>query len=130
MILTRNSAEQTGIYGTMASEDGAFTCATLEHAFLQHNGTYAPIIQSGTYTCELGTFTLEGYPPAQYYQIMNVIGHTDVLIHFGNYNRSSDGCVLVGEKRVEDMITNSDAMFEKFMKYMNGQSFQLTVSNS
>jgi len=131
MILTRTSKEPTGIYGTFTSEDGSFNCVTLEHAFPQTDGTYAPIIQPGTYTCTLGTFTLEGYPPGQYYQITGVTGHTDVLIHFGNFNKNSDGCVLLGQERSGNMITNSDKTFEAFMTYMNGNnSFQLTITNS
>lgn len=129
MNLIRNSFEITGIYGTLTSDDQTFSCATLEHAFPQDDGSYAPIIQPGTYTCTLGTFTLENYPPGQYYQIMNVVGHTDVLIHFGNYNKNSDGCILVGAERVGNMITSSDATFAKFMELMNNtDSFTLTVS--
>jgi Family of unknown function (DUF5675) len=129
MLLTRTSFEQSGIYGLLTSEDGSFSCVTLEHAFLQPDGSYAPITNPGAYTCILGEFTLVDYPPGQYYQITGVIGHTHVLIHFGNYNANSDGCVLVGQSRVGDMVTNSDKTFKSFMAYMNGvNSFTLTIS--
>jgi|SRR5271166_1222696 len=128
MNLNRNSFEVSGIYGTLISDDGVFSCATLEHAFAQDDGSYAPIIPAGTYTCTLGTFTLENYPPGQYYQIMDVPGHTHVLIHFGNYNKNSDGCILVGATRVGNMITNSDQTFKEFMYIQNGaESFELVV---
>jgi hypothetical protein len=130
MNLTRNSFEISGIYGTLTSEDGTFSCVTLEHAFLQDDGSYAPITPPGTYTCQLGMHSLDHIPaPFKAYQIMNVPGHSGVLIHMGNYNKDSDGCCLVGAERVGDMINSSRVTFDKLMESLNNiDSFTLIIS--
>src|SRR5271169_2411605 len=101
MNLTRNDANVNGIFGTLTDDSGN-TYATLEHAYEQPDGSYAPKTPPGTYTCQKGMHTLEHHPaPFQAFEITNVPNHTDILIHIGNYNADSEGCVLIGEKRVD-----------------------------
>jgi hypothetical protein len=125
MKLIRNDTtpDNTGIFGVLYNSDGIQIAVTLERLFNE-----SPKILSGTYTCELGTFTLEGYPPAQYYQLLDVPNCTDILIHFANYTYQLNGCIAVGEYCTGNMITNSDKTFKDFMESLDGvKSFQLEV---
>jgi hypothetical protein len=124
-ILNRgnNTPDNNGVFGTFSSSDGAFSCVTLERLF---DGL--PKIPAGqTYTCHLGTFTLEGYQPAQYFQLLDVPNCTDILIHFANYTYQLNGCIAVGQTCVGNMITSSDATFKSFMNFVGTDDFNLTI---
>ena len=66
------------------------------------------------------------------FEITDVPGHTGILFHMGNYNKDSDGCVLLGEEAVPTseptMVTNSVVTFNSFMASQSGvDTFQLVV---
>lgn len=123
LIRNDNTPDNKGIFGVLYDSDNIQIAVTLERLFNE-----APKIPVGSYTCQLGTFTLEGYPPAKYYQLLNVPHCTDILIHFANYTYQLNGCIAVGENCSNNMITNSDKTFDNFMSSLNGlQSFQLEV---
>jgi hypothetical protein len=128
MILQRHTFESIGIYGTLSMEDGSWSCVTLEHAFDDGDGNFVPALNTGTHTCVLGTHQLDHGGPFQTYMVTDTPGHTGILIHVGNYNSDSDGCVLVGETRTGDMITNSQVTWNSFMNLMNNsEQFTLEV---
>lgn len=129
MKLTRTSYEESGIYGILSQDDGSQIAVTLEHAYQQDDGSFAPKTPSGIYQCVLGQHELASMTaPFQTYEITNVPGHSNILIHMGNYNADSEGCVLVGANRVDNMITNSRVTFASFMESMAGiDSFQLEI---
>ncbi len=140
MILTNKIKEADGIFGILESEDGDFSCVTLQHAYDSGNGngTYEPKLPTGTYTCQRSQHQLLGMAqPFETFQIMNVPGHTNVLIHMGNYNRDSDGCVLVGRRIVPNpdgsgvnMISSSLNTFNALMDFQKGNDqFSLIVKD-
>jgi hypothetical protein len=45
----------------------------------------------------------------------NVPGHTEVEIHFGNYPRDTEDCLLVGLTRAPDFVGQSDEAFLQLM---------------
>lgn len=127
LTLTRTDFDADGIFGTLTSDDGSFSCMTLEHAYQQDDGSWAPKTPTGTYTCVRGQHQLHS-GPIETFEITNVPGHTGVLIHPGNAENDSEGCCLVGEARVGNMITNSRVTFAKFLELEEGlNEFQLTV---
>lgn len=128
----RTSFEASGIYGVLQQDDGTQVAVTLEHAYLQDDGTYAPKLPDGSYTCQRGMWTLDHIPtPFEAFQIMDVPNHTDILLHVGNYNKDSAGCVLLGQSRHGDMIIHSGVTFKTFMDMMAGiDTFQLDVSTN
>lgn len=130
MNLIRNSFEESGIFGTLTDDQGN-SYATLEHAYLQPDGSYAPKTPPGTYTCQKGMHTLEHHPiPFEAFEITNVPEHSNILIHIGNYNKDSEGCVLIGSEKSGDMIINSKISFQQFMNLLkNSDSFTLTISD-
>lgn len=131
MILIRTSHEESGIYGELLNDLGQQIAVTLEHAYLNSDGSYSSKIPDGDYICILGQHQLEGMTHSfQAYELQNVLGHSNILIHMGNYNKDSDGCILLGEEHSGDMITNSVKTFNEFMESMSGKdSFDLQVKS-
>ena len=132
LSLNRTDSGVDGIFGTLASDDGSFTCVTLEHAFPQQDGSYAPKTPPGTYTCVLGTHQLDHGGPFKCFEITNVPGHQGILIHVGNFNKDSDGCCLVGESlegaAPNRYINNSKQTWENMMTFLGTDNFTLIVS--
>jgi hypothetical protein len=139
----RTRIDQLGVFGELTDADGNFLFHTLEHSYpilSDPSGTsFTPKIPDGGYTCLPGTFTLAPTKrnpdpkPFSTFQIMGVVGHTDLLFHVGNYNADSSGCVLLGEDLAGSMLLNSSAAFDKFMGLQGGLDsfkiqFQTTIA--
>jgi len=129
--LTRTSFEMSGIYGQITRPDGSLFCVTLEHSYPGGTGPiiYAPKIPPGQYVCKRGMHLLEGHSiPFETFEITNVPGHTNCLVHVGNVGDDSSGCVLVGASRLNNMIVQSRITFDAFMQLQTGVGeFKLEV---
>lgn len=140
LTLTRTEKRDDGIFGILSDEAGLQVAVTLEHAYDAKlgNGSYAPKLPAGTYKCVRGPHRLHGMTADfETFEITKVPGHTGMLFHWGNYNRDSNGCVLLGRRRAPvgvnnttDMITSSRNTFQKFMDLQrNVNEFTLTVKD-
>src|SRR5665213_546002 len=121
LVLTRNSFQAEGIFGQLAVEDGGdLVASTLEHAF-NVNGLWLPKVPIGVYSCQRGMHRLLGMTsPFETFQITQVPGATGILFHPGNWDKDSEGCVLLGRSRAGDMIQESRAAFQDFMASQEG----------
>ncbi len=130
MILIRKDFNKFGIFSLLTNDDGSNIYFTLEHAYLQEDGSFMAKIPDGSYTCVRGWHKLEGMDNAfETFEITGVEGHTDLLFHSGNVNNDSAGCVLLGLSRNEEEVFHSRAAFLKFMNSLQGiNSFTLNVS--
>jgi len=68
-----------------------------------------------------GTYSVVPYDsPKRGYRVPlveNVPGRSMIEIHIGNFPHDTDGCILIGDKRINDeMIGESDSAFELFMQ--------------
>lgn len=136
MILSRLLYRSDGIFSRLRYDDGTPMCVTLEHAFQFPDtpaGLWEPVIKKGSYICLRGFHRLEGMTEDfETFEVTGIVGHTGVIFHWGNWNKDSKACILVGESMIDSpagkMVTNSRAMFHKFM---GGQTdvdrFQFTV---
>lgn len=117
LTLTRQDNNQNGIFSVLSDSSGNIISHTLEHSYTGEDGSsYIPKIPDGTYTCVRGPHRLNGMTDDFItFEITGVSGHSNLLFHWGNYNRDSEGCVLLGESRVGDMVTNSRITFNKFI---------------
>ncbi len=124
--ISTNDCKAEGIFGVLMVGSTEFAC--LEHAYPQPDGGYKPKLQPGTYVCVRGQHRLDS-GPIETFEITGVPGHSGILFHYGNYNRDSNGCVLVGKEREGDMITLSRTAFQNFMDLLKGvDSFNLIVT--
>jgi hypothetical protein len=134
ITLTRTQNTPQGIFGNFTDEDGNQICVTLEHAYQNSDGTWGAKIPDGTYICQRGQHQLENMTsPFETFEVMDVPNHSNILIHMGNFDKDSSGCILVGQaiagSSSSEMITNSVATFNKFMQLQTGvDSFILTVT--
>lgn len=130
--LIRTLFRNDGVFGHLEDDSATQIAVTLEHAY-----NSLPKLQSGTYTCKRGIHKLADLIPFETFEIENVTGHTDILFHAGNYNRDSQGCVLLGRRIVmnpdtptELMITSSKNTFNKFLDILKGlNEFILVVED-
>lgn len=122
--LVRFLYSQDGIFSKLYNEVGEQIAYTLEHAYGQTGGGYGPKVTVGTYKCTRHTSPKFGY---ETWMLENVPGHTYILIHIGNYDHDSDGCILIGEKINGVMILNSRVTFNKFMD-MTKDEKELTLT--
>ena len=130
LVLTRKANTEKGIFGTLTgkSESGELILQTLEHAYSDYSGNWGAKLTRGVYTCQRGTHALKDGVPFETFEVMNVPGHTGILIHKGNYNNDSEGCILVGMSSGENMVSNSAVAFHDFLAAQEGcDTFQLTV---
>ena len=142
MDFSLNTTDQRsdGIFGQIVDDQGNVIAYTLEHAYPDGSGGWVPKLARGqTYTCQRSQHRLEGMSaPFITFQVMDVpdfqgASVTNILIHWGNYDRDSEGCILVGANEVfdgtEEMVTNSKVTWEKLMSLQDGvDQFQLTGS--
>lgn len=115
--LERTRTTPEGVFGRLSTEDGRLIAYTLEHAFgpFPEAGYFAKV-PKGIYRCVRGTHKLHDGIPFETFEVLKVPGATGILFHVGNYNKDSEGCILLGEAEQEDSITHSRAAFEKFMQ--------------
>lgn len=102
ITLTRTWPSLTATLGSL-DIDGVFQCYTLERRDVQ--------IPEGTYPV-----TIQYSPKFQRNMphIDDVPGRTAIEIHWGNYIEDTDGCVLVGEHKIDaDFIGNSIKAFNE-----------------
>lgn len=130
LTLTRQAKRLDGIFSELTDEKGNFLAVTLEHSY---DGE--PKLYDGVFKCVKGLHQLHVGNKFETFEITGVQGHSGILFHVGNYNKDSDGCVLVGTD-VKDManstrmITHSMIAFSKLMALLEKVSeFTLVVKS-
>lgn len=132
LILKRLQARPDGIFSDLRTERGDLVGQTLEHSY---NGPeWQAKIPDGVFKCVRGEHKLHGMSETfTTFEITGVEGHENLLFHWGNFNKDSEGCILVGRSisRAPDqtqMVTDSRDSFERFMRLQeNVNEFTLTV---
>ncbi len=88
-------------------------------------------IPVGVYTCRktYNRKTLGGLYIEETFEVMNVPGRSGILIHVGNSEKDTSGCILLGLGLESDsFISQSGPAFSRFLKlFKNINEFKLTV---
>jgi len=99
LILDRHPSEIYGTFGHLYwdGDEMAVTCEPVE-----------PAIPLGEYVC----IPHDGTEFQNVWEITNVPGHTEILIHNGNTIKDTKGCVLVGQSfgRIDGMDAVIDSV--------------------
>lgn len=129
LCLHRTELGPEGIFGVLTFESGAHIAYTLEHAYAV-GSDWLPKIPNGEFTCVRGNHRLAGLAdPFETFEVTGVPGHFGILFHIGNYNKNSEGCVLLGTEILGYRLVSSLEAFNNFMKCLSGiNSFQLAVT--
>lgn len=128
--LTRTDFRPDGIFSILVQLDtGTRFSVTLEHSYEN-----LPKLPDGSYTCVRGKHRLHGMTEDfETFEVTGVEGHSGILFHWGNYNKDSDGCILLGQSISKDtdwMVTHSRDTFAKFMDMLQGtDEFTLIVAH-
>lgn len=136
MRLTRSAFRKDGIFGRLYNEHGVPVAYTLEHAYEQLGNLWLPKLYEGQFICVRGIHKLHNGIPFETFEITGVKGHDNILFHAGNFDKDSEGCVLVGQAIAKQadgnqMITNSKHTFADLMSSLTGvREFMLTVQNA
>lgn len=130
IYLLRTERNRWGIFGLLKEGEDQLA-VTLEHAYPKPDGSFAPKLPEGKYLCARGYHQLKGMDaPFETFEIKNVPGHSGMLFHWGNYNRDSSGCVLLGKNNLKTSIDQSILTFQAFMKHLkNVEQFEISVQN-
>lgn len=125
LMLDSFKTSKGGVLGRLFTDTGDMVAVTLEHAYESGIEGYSPKVPAGTYRCVRGTHQLHKGdslgPPFETFEVMGVAGHAGILFHKGNFNKDSQGCILVGQtfadldKDGHLDVTNSGATFTRFM---------------
>jgi hypothetical protein len=139
LLVTRKIEDNVSTIGNM-SINGTFECHTLEDKYrgLVKTMTAAEIakikvpgktaIPSGRYEVVITYSTrFKRLMP----KILNVPGFAGVRIHWGNYIKDTDGCILVGKTDAADFIGRSvdefNAFFDKLKSALKTGKVFITI---
>ena len=145
LLLTRTEKNKRNTIGIL-SIDGIFFCNTLEDTDrgLKQTDSIEHIedvkvfgetaIPTGTYKVDMNTVSpkfkdkewakpYEGKLP----RLVDVPGFEGVLLHVGNSEQDSLGCVLVGEKSGDKLI-NSTKTFKQLMNVLTKTKEDITIT--
>lgn len=128
--IKRFSENDKATYGVFC-DNGVPFAVTLELPWLNNQRSISRI-PAGTYKCERRMYHGGGY---QTFEITNVPGRSNILIHKLNYIYETEGCIGVGEKFTEmnkdsksSEIGESTEGFNEFMFKTEGLSvFNLEI---
>lgn len=95
-------------------------------------GTYRVTlnVQSPKFKAKAAYAFCQGYLP----RLLNVKGFDGVLMHIGNTQNSSAGCILVGQNKVVGQVINSTETFKKLYAILDtankkGEKIYITIKN-
>ena len=89
-------------------------------------GTYSVTlsIKSPRFSTKKQYAFCKGYLP----RLLNVPGYEGVLIHIGNSDKDTEGCILVGENKSVGKVLNSTSTFKKLYTILKtADSIKLTI---
>ncbi len=132
--------------------DGVYLCDTLEDKDRGLKSTMSlgevkrlkvkaqTAIPTGSYVIDMNTVSGRFGSKAFYKEVcggrvprlQNVLGYEGVLIHCGNTDRDTEGCILVGENKAVGRVINSQATFRKVYRQLlaakkAGKTIVLTI---
>lgn len=116
--LVRVAVHEDGAFGVLL-QDGLPFVLTLERTFGDADNV---VIPPGEHLCRRTVFRKKGYPT---YEVL-VPGHDRVLIHIGNLEEDSTGCILLGTEfgslRDKPAVLLSRLAFKEFMRRAKGRT--------
>lgn len=120
--------------------DGVYVCDTLEDAVRPKKIYGRTAIPKGTYQIDMDVvsprFKDRGWAKpygGKLPRLVNVPNFEGVLIHVGNNQSDTSGCLLVGKNSVKGMVTDSISTFSRIMDdylvpaHKRGETITITI---
>lgn len=120
---------------TIEDTDRGLKDSMLESEILSIKKSNITAIPTGTYTVDLNTISPKFGNKTFYKNIcngklprlLNVKGFSGVLIHCGNTEKDTAGCIICGENKVVGKVINSQKTFEKLYKILKEAKDTITI---
>ena len=129
IVVQRKESDQDSTIGTM-SINGEFFCYTLEDPVREVKIPNVTAIPEGRYEVIIN---FSNRFQRQMPLLLNVPNYEGVRIHYGNYSKDTDGCILLGMTEGKDFIGQSRNAFKDFMEVLSQVSTQekifITIHN-
>ena len=117
--------------------DGVYFCDTIEDKVRTLPKTCPNTSRNAACTCKEKLYALTAIPAGSYKITMqhspkygikmpylhNVSHFLGILIHSGNDEKDSAGCIIVGENKVKGKVVNSRATFKKLLEKIADQPY-------
>ena len=128
MNLQRFCYSESGTFGELTLPDGQMVY-TVERPWL-NNARGESCIPVGKYQCKPRFYNRGNYDAVE---VLNVPQRSHILFHIGNRPRDSKGCILINDRLGclggEWAGKSSTSAFNEFMRQVQGQPFELTITN-
>ena len=123
--LTRITSAKDGVLGVLHDSNNAY-CVTLEDPW-DNNRVGNSCILPGAYE----VVPHSGTKYKNVWRLLNVPGRSAILIHAGNSQKDTQGCILVGTSYVPDQtrIANSQAALNN-LRIMLPKEFTLVIKDA
>jgi hypothetical protein len=117
--IIRLEKTKDGIIGVLLI-DAMIFCYTLEHP--------KKFIKTGTYRAK---FEMSPKFSRRFYELKEVKGRSEILIHVGNTMKDTTGCILIGKNvgywEGKRAILSSRITVDKFHKELNGKDINVMM---
>jgi hypothetical protein len=113
--LIRDKFTEESTIGRLLIND-VFHCFTLEDKVRENKIQNVTAIPKGRYEVIIN---FSNRFKQQMPLLLKVPNFEGVRIHWGNYSRDTDGCILLGSTRADNFIGQSVATYKIFMKVLN-----------
>ncbi len=85
-------------------------------------------IPAGTYKCK----PYSGTKYKDVYIVLDVPNRSAILLHWGNFEKDTEGCILLGNKQTtkpQPAVLESKRCFERFRSLIGKNEFTLTIED-
>lgn len=124
LTLMRTKQDQYGVHGQIESDNGTVICYTIERPWLGNHPDVS-CIPDGVYKCEPHIKSNNGQ---ECWLLQNVPNRSGILIHTGNTDDDSEGCIIIGLMYNDEGVLESELALEQLHKILPS-NFELVVSS-
>lgn len=124
LVLTRLSIQGNATIGTLEVPGLQFPLWTLEDLW-RNNQPRVSCIPTGDYRCEKHS----GPRFKDVWEVKNVPGRSAILLHVGNDDTDTIGCILVGTGVSEGKLTQSRVGIDTLRRMIGKNGFDLQIRN-
>jgi hypothetical protein len=107
ITVNRGPGDAKSVLGELTIAHPAFHCFTLEPPY-RTDGTKPRAIPAATYNVSI---RLSPRFQRDMPHVENVPGFSEIMIHWGNFPKDTEGCLLVGASEQMDFVSESRATF-------------------
>lgn len=125
ITLYRTKTDQYGTHGRIEDGVGNVLCYTIERPWLD-NAHDVSCIPEGTYQCDPHTKSNNGQ---DCWILDNVPDRSGVLIHTGNTDQDSEGCIIIGLLSNDAGVSESELALQK-LKSRLPSTFTLKITSA